>query len=87
MQKEGLDVYMPLVDDFGIDAVIRKPSGEFIEIQIKARSKDVVFLIFKTKWHTTLASLSGNKAHFYAVIFLRKTKNLEALFFERFQLV
>ena len=43
MLKEGLDVYMPLVDDFGIDAVIRKPSGEFIEIQIKARSKDVVF--------------------------------------------
>lgn len=34
---------MPLVDDFGIDAIIRKPNGEFIEIQIKARSKDVVF--------------------------------------------
>lgn len=43
MLKEGLDVYMPLVDDFGIDAVIRKTSGEFVEIQIKARSKDVVF--------------------------------------------
>jgi len=43
MLKEGLDVYMPLVDGFGIDAVIRKPSGEFIEIQIKARSKDVTF--------------------------------------------
>lgn len=43
MLKEGLDVYMPLVDDFGIDAIVRKPSGEFVEIQIKARSKDVVF--------------------------------------------
>lgn len=43
MLKEGLDVYMPLVDDFGIDAVVRKPSGKFIEIQIKARSKDVAF--------------------------------------------
>lgn len=43
MLKEGLDVYMPLVDDFGIDAVIRKPNGEFIELQIKARSKDVTF--------------------------------------------
>ena len=43
MLKEGLDVYMPLVDDFGIDAVIRKPNGKFIEVQIKARSKDVKF--------------------------------------------
>jgi len=43
MLKEGLDVYMPLVDDFGIDAIIRKPTGEFVEIQIKARSKDVTF--------------------------------------------
>jgi hypothetical protein len=24
MLREGLDVYVPLVDDFGIDAVIRK---------------------------------------------------------------
>ena len=43
MLKEGLDVYMPLVDDFGVDAVIRKPTGEFVEIQIKARSKNVTF--------------------------------------------
>lgn len=41
MLKEGLDVYVPLVDDFGIDAIIRKPNGSFIEIQIKARSADV----------------------------------------------
>lgn len=43
MLKEGLDVYVPLVDDFGIDAVLRKPDGTFIELQIKARSEDVVF--------------------------------------------
>jgi hypothetical protein len=24
MLREGLDVYVPLVDDFGIDAVVRK---------------------------------------------------------------
>ena len=35
---EGLDIYTPLVDDNGIDAVIRKEDGSFIEIQIKARS-------------------------------------------------
>jgi len=39
--KEGADVYIPLVDDNGIDAVIRKPNGIFIEVQIKARSKEV----------------------------------------------
>lgn len=42
MLKAGLDVYVPLVDDFGIDAIIRKPDGGFIEVQIKARSNDVI---------------------------------------------
>ncbi len=41
--KEGLDVYVPLVDDFGIDAVIRKSNGEFVELQIKASSMSVKF--------------------------------------------
>jgi hypothetical protein len=41
MLRDGLDVYVPLVDDFGIDAVIRKQNGDFIEVQIKARSKEV----------------------------------------------
>ena len=43
MIKQGLDVYIPVVDDMGIDAVVRKEDGSFLEIQIKARSKDVVF--------------------------------------------
>ena len=43
MLKEGLDVYMPLVDDDAIDAVIKKPDGSFVEMQIKGRSKDVTF--------------------------------------------
>ena len=41
MLKEGIDCYMPLVDDKAIDTVIRKHTGEFIEVQIKARSKTV----------------------------------------------
>jgi hypothetical protein len=41
MIKEGLDVYVPLVDDFGIDAIVRKQDGTFLEIQIKARSSSV----------------------------------------------
>ncbi len=41
MLKEGLDVYVPLVDDNAIDAVVRRPDGSFVEVQIKARSADV----------------------------------------------
>lgn len=43
MLKEGLDVYLPLVDDDAIDAVVKKPDGRFVEVQIKARSMDVGF--------------------------------------------
>src|SRR5580704_5391013 len=53
MLKEGLDVYVPLVDDFGIDAVIRKANNQFIEVQIKARSATVV---------------AGNAALFAAIV-------------------
>jgi len=42
MLKEGIDVYIPLVDDDAIDAVIRRADGSFITVQIKARSKDVI---------------------------------------------
>ena len=41
MLIEGIDCYVPLVDDHGVDCVIKKEDGTFIEIQIKARSKDV----------------------------------------------
>ena len=40
MLMEGLDVYVPLVDDHGVDCIIKKSDGTFIEVQIKARSKD-----------------------------------------------
>ena len=41
MLMEGLDCYLPLVDDHGVDCVIKKEDGTFIEIQIKARPKNV----------------------------------------------
>ena len=41
MLMEGLDCYLPLVDDHGVDCVIKKDDGNFIEIQIKARSATV----------------------------------------------
>ena len=41
MLMEGLDVYLPLVDDHGVDCVKKKEDGTFIEVQIKARSNEV----------------------------------------------
>jgi hypothetical protein len=41
--KDGFDVFIPLVDDDGIDAIIRHENGRKIDLQIKARSKDVSF--------------------------------------------
>jgi len=43
MLLEGLDLYIPLVDDNAIDLVVKKPNGSFVEVQIKARSQDVIF--------------------------------------------
>jgi hypothetical protein len=41
MLMEGLDCYVPLVDNHGVDCVIKKEDGTFIEVQIKARSCEV----------------------------------------------
>jgi hypothetical protein len=43
MLKQGLDVYLPVVDDDAIDAVVKRPDNRFVEVQIKARSKDCIF--------------------------------------------
>lgn len=56
MLREGLDVYLPLVDDHAIDAVVKRPDGRFVEVQIKARSKDVAFgdaALFAAMTHET----------------------------------
>lgn len=42
MLRDGLDVFVPLVDDDAIDAVIRREDGSFTTVQIKARSNDVI---------------------------------------------
>ena len=41
MLMEGLDCYVPLVDDHGVDCVIKKDDGTFIEVQIKARGSNI----------------------------------------------
>ena len=38
--RRGYDVYVALVDDQGIDCVVRQGPREFYDVQIKARSKE-----------------------------------------------
>ena len=66
MLKEGLDVYVPVVDDFGIDAVIRKKDNSFTEVQIKARSNTVKF---------------GDAALFAAIVHPEMRKNYYFVFY------
>lgn len=40
MLRSGLDVYLPMVDDKGIDCLVRMDGGSVAEIQIKGRSKN-----------------------------------------------
>lgn len=61
MLMEGLDVYMPLVDDHGVDCVIKKEDGTFIEVQIKARSNEVA---------------DGDEALFSALTFIKKKEEI-----------
>lgn len=37
--KRGLDVYLPVVDIHGIDAIIRIDRGKYLDVQIKTRKK------------------------------------------------
>lgn len=41
MLKEGMDVYIPLVDDHAVDAIVRRKDGSIALVQIKARSSTV----------------------------------------------
>ena len=43
MLKEGMDVYVPLVDDHAVDAIVRRKGGKIALVQIKARSSSVAF--------------------------------------------
>lgn len=72
MLMEGLDVYVPLVDDHGVDCVIKKEDGSFIEVQIKARSNEVT---------------DGDAALFAAIVHERRPNFYFAFYSERLELM
>lgn len=39
--KEGMDVYVPLVDDHGVDVIVERKDRSIAQVQIKARSSSV----------------------------------------------
>ncbi|MGQ3055929.1 MAG: group I intron-associated PD-(D/E)XK endonuclease, partial [Nevskia sp.] len=41
MLKDGLDVYVPLVDDHAVDLIVKRRDGSIAQVQVKARSADV----------------------------------------------
>ncbi len=80
MLRQGLDVYIPLVDDMGIDAVVRRPDGEFVEIQIKARSKTVI-----EGDAALFAAISHNpRDNYWFVFFSERMENMWILTSEEF---
>lgn len=71
--KQGFDVYVPLVDDQGIDAIIRSDNGKIIDLQIKARGRGVAF---------------GDAALFAAIDHLEMRSNYYFLFYsERLEIM
>ena len=42
MLREDMDVYVPLVDDHAVDAIVRRKDGSVALVQIKARSGEVI---------------------------------------------
>jgi hypothetical protein len=48
--RSGMDVYLPEIDNKGIDFIIRTKKGAFFEIQCKARRQLNYFYIEKTKF-------------------------------------
>ena len=80
MLMEGLDVYLPLVDDHGVDCVIKREDGTFIEVQIKARSKEVkdgdaaLFAAITHEW----------TEHFYFVFYSERLETMWIMSSEEF---
>jgi hypothetical protein len=67
--KLGFDVYTPLVDDQGIDCVIRINETKYLDVQIKARSK-------KAEQPNYFAALSFTPRSNYFFIFYLESENV-----------
>jgi hypothetical protein len=67
MLKEGLDVYLPVIDNNGVDMVVKRPDGQFAEVQIKARSKGAKCPAFFPD-----VKYEGPKSHFWFIFYVAR---------------
>lgn len=67
--KRGLDVYMTLVDDQGIDCIIRIDEKNYIDIQIKARSKNA------KQWNFFAAMTIEPKNNYFFIFYLESNNS------------
>ena len=68
--KRGFDVYMTLVDDQGIDCVLRVDDKKYLDVQIKARSKEA------KQWNFFAAMSFDVRDNFYFIFYTEKNNNL-----------
>jgi hypothetical protein len=70
LMRLKLHVYTPLVDDQGIDCIIRSEDGKkHIEIQIKARSEDA------KRWYFFPLLKNELRENLYIILFTEKTNH------------
>ena len=78
------DVYIPLVDDHGVDAIIKKKDGTFIELQIKARSNDVKNIATFANINVKNQINDKNNNNFYFIFRSEKLNKTWVLSFNEF---
>lgn len=64
--RKGFDVYLTLVDDQGIDCIIRVDECTYIDIQIKARSKEA------KQWNFFAAMSFESRENFYFIFYTER---------------
>ena len=52
MLREGFEIYLPAVDDHGVDLMARTPGGNIVEVQVKSLSKSAKGGLFSPIKHT-----------------------------------
>lgn len=64
--KRGFDVYMTLVDDQGIDCIVRLDQRRYVDIQIEARSRTA------KQWHFFAAMDFQPRRNLYFIFYTEK---------------
>ena len=67
--KRGFQVFLPVVDDEGVDLLVRNRIGKYIEVQIKARSANA-----KNSHFFSRLSVKP-KDNYYFIFFTEKDEN------------